>query len=122
MQPTQPFSTSEDSGPPPQAFRQVEGGSRLERPPLKRKGSHPAPRASIKRKGTLRRQKVAEAGAEDFISWIPPISRRSSDLEEEEEEDEMYGLIQNFVARKLKRDANLEQAADALLEVVGGSG
>ena len=26
----------------------------------------------------------------------PPISRRSPDLEEEEEEDEMFGLIHNF--------------------------
>ena len=85
---------------------------------MKRKGSHPAPQASKKRKGTLRRQKGSEAGVEDFISWIPPISRRSPNLEEEEEDDGMYDLIQNFVARKWKRDANLEQAVDALPEAV----
>ena len=34
----------------------------------------------------------------------------------------MSGLIHNFAARKRKRDANLEQAADALPEVVEGSG
>ena len=33
----------------------------------------------------------------------------------------MSGLIQNFAARKRKRDASLEQAADVVLEVAGGS-
>ena len=45
--------------------------------------------------------------------WVPPVSRRSPDWEEEEKEDRMSDLIHNFVARKLKRDASLEQAADA---------
>ena len=54
-QPAQPSSASEDSGPTPQASRQVKGGSRLERSPLARKGSCPAPQASKKKKGTLRR-------------------------------------------------------------------
>ena len=43
IQPEQASSASEDSSPASQAFRQVEGGSRLERPPLARKGSRPAP-------------------------------------------------------------------------------
>ena len=53
-QPAQPSSTREDSGHAPQASRQVERGSRLECPPLARKGSRPTPQASNKRKGTLR--------------------------------------------------------------------
>ena len=53
-QSVQPSSAGEDSGPAPQASRQVEGGSHLERPPLARKGSHPAPQASKKKKRTLR--------------------------------------------------------------------
>ena len=36
IQPGQPSSISEDSGPASQAFMQVEGGSCLERPPLER--------------------------------------------------------------------------------------
>ena len=87
-----------------------------------RKVSRLAPRASKKKKGMLRRQKVAGAGEEDFIPWIPPISRRSLDLEEEVEEDGMYGLIHNFVAWKQKRDTNLEQAANGLPKEAGGSG
>ena len=39
----QPSSASEDSGPAPQVSRQDEGGSHLERLPLARKGSRPAP-------------------------------------------------------------------------------
>ena len=94
----------------------------MERPPLAIKDSRPTPQASKKKKGTLRRQKVAGARAEDFIPWIPPISRRSLDLEEEEEEDGMSDLIHNFVARKRKRDAIREQADGAFPEVAGGSG
>ena len=72
----------------------------MKRPPLAIKDSRPAPQASKKNKRTLRRQKVVGAGAEDFIPWIPPIFRHSPDLEEEEEEYEMSGLIHNFAARK----------------------
>ena len=44
-QPVQPSSTSEDSGPAPQASRQVEGSGHLEHPPLAKKDSRLAPRA-----------------------------------------------------------------------------
>ena len=53
-QPTQPSSASEDSGLTPQVSRQVEGGSRLKRPPLAIKDSLLAPQALKKKKGTLR--------------------------------------------------------------------
>ena len=66
-QSAQPSSTSKDFNPTPQASRQVKGGSRLERPPLERKGSSPAPQVSKKKKVTLRRQKATGAGAKDFI-------------------------------------------------------
>ena len=96
----QPSFASEDFGLAPQVSRQVEGGSYLERPPLAIKDSRPDPQVSKKKKRTLRRQKVAGAGVEDFIPWIPPIFRRSPDLEEEKEEHKMSGLIHNFAARK----------------------
>ena len=70
-QPAQPSFASEDSVLAPQASRQVEGGCSLERPPLEINDSRLAPRASKKKKGTLGRHKVAGAGAEDFILWVP---------------------------------------------------
>ena len=94
----------------------------MEHPPLARKGSRPAPRALKRRKGTLGWQNVPKAGVEDFVPWVLPISSRPSDWEEEEEEDGMSDLIHNFSARKRKRDAIFEQAADAIPEVAGGSG
>ena len=88
---------------------------------MARKDSRLASQASKRKKGS--RQKFAGAGAKDFIPWVLQISRRSSDREEEqEEEDDMSGLIHNFSALKWKRDASLEQAADAVPEVAGGIG
>ena len=59
---------------------------------------------------------------EDFILWIPLVSLRCPNWEKEEEEDRMSDLIHNFAARKRKRDASLEQVANAIPEVVEGSG
>ena len=119
-QSTQPSSTSEDSCPVPQAAKQVEGGGRSERPPLAIKDSRLTPQALKKKKG--RRLKFAGVEEEDFISWVPPISRRSPDREEvDEEENEMSVLVHNFAARKRKRVVILEQAADAVPEVARGS-
>ena len=75
----QPSYASEDSSPASQAFRQVEGGGRLERSPLARKGSLLAPQASKKKKETFKIQKVAGAGAKHFIPWVPLISCRPPD-------------------------------------------
>ena len=52
---------------------------------------------------------------------MPPISYLSPDKEEEEEEDDMSDLVHNFFARKRKRDAILEQAADVVPEVASGT-
>ena len=101
-QPMKPFSASEDSGHAPQVSRQSERGSRLERLPLERKGSHLAPKTLKRRKGTFGRHKIPGAGVEDFVPWVPPISNGPPDLEEEEEEDGMFDLIHNFAARKQK--------------------
>ena len=106
--PVHPSSASEDSSPAPQASRQGERGSSFERLPLERKGSRPTPRTLKLRKEAVERRNVPRAGVEDFVSWVPPISIRPLDWEEEEEEDEMSDLIHNFAARKRKRDASFE--------------
>ena len=56
---------------------------------------------------------------EDFVPWVPPISRRPPTSEEEEEEDEMDDLIHNFGARKRKRGVSFKRVTDATPEVVG---
>ena len=53
---------------------------------------------------------------------MPSISRCSPVKEEEEEEEyDMSGLVHNFAARKRKRDAMLEQSANAIFEGARGS-
>ena len=99
-QPVQPSSTSEASGPTPQAYRQGKRGSRLERLPLERKGSRPAPRTLKRRKRTLGRQNIPGAEVEDFVPWVPPLYSHPLDWGEEEEEDRLSDLIHNFAARK----------------------
>ena len=54
-------------------------------------------------------QKFPKAGVEDFVPWVPPISSRPPDWEEEEEDDGMSDLIHNFATRKRKRDANFKR-------------
>ena len=120
-QPAQPSFASEDLSLAPQASKQGEGSGCLELPPLATKDCRLTPQASKKMKES--RLKVAGAGTEEFIPWVPPISHRSPDREEEEkEEDDMYKLVHNFTARKRKRDASLEQVVDAAPEVDRGSG
>ena len=121
-QPGQPSSTSEDSCPAPQASRQGERGSRLERLPLARKGSRPAPQVLKRRKGTSEQQKLSGAGVEDFVPWVPFISSHPPDWEEEDEGDEMSDLVHNFAARKLKRDASFKRVVDVIPEVARGKG
>ena len=56
-QPEQPSSTSEDFGLAPQASRRGERGSRLERLPFARKGSHPTPPNIKEKEGDVRATK-----------------------------------------------------------------
>ena len=56
---------------------------------------------------------------EDFLSWVSPISSHPPAREEEEKEDEMADLANNFGAQKRKRGASFKRATDDTLEVVG---
>ena len=63
------------------------------------------------------RPKTLEAGVEDFVPWVSPISSRPLAREEEEEENEMADLVHKFGARKRKRGASFERATNAIPEV-----
>ena len=53
LQPEQPSSAKEDSGPVPQASKRVDRGNHLERLPFMKKDSRPTPQASKREDGCL---------------------------------------------------------------------
>ena len=112
--PSVPFaSTSGGSGSAQSAPRRGERGSHPERLPLPRKGTSSAPRAlKIKRRGTIRRRNAPEAQVKDFVPWAYPESSWPSDVKEGEEEEEMTGLLDRYVARKRKRQESTERGPD----------
>ena len=52
------------------------------------------------------------AQVEDFIPWVRPEPNWPSALEEEEDEEEMRGLLDRYAARKRKRQEDAEREAD----------
>ena len=49
---------------------------------------------------------------EDFIPWVRPEPSWPSALEEEEEKEEMTGLLDHYATRKRKRQEDAEREAD----------
>ena len=119
LRPEQPSLARQDSGPAPQASKEVDRGSRLECLPSTKKGSRPAPQASKKGRRVPERRRAPGMGVEDFVPWVAPISSRPPASEEEEEEDGMADLVHNFDVWKRKRGASFKRATDATPEVVG---
>ena len=118
LQPEQPSLAREDSGHAPQASKEVDRGSHLERLPFTKKDSRPAPLASKKGRRELKQRRAPSTGVEDFVHWVAPISSHlppSPTSEEEEEEDEMADLVHNFP----KRGASFKRVTDSTPEVVG---
>ena len=48
----------------------------------------------------------------DFVPWVPPESSRPPDLEEEEDEEEMTGLLDRYAAMKWKWREGFEREPD----------
>ena len=120
--PGQPSSVSEDSGHVQPASSRDKEDSRLKRRPLAKKNTRPAPRALKKKKGIPRQLKVSGARAQDFVKWVPSKSKHSPVLEEEEEEEnDMYGLLHRCADRKRKRDESSEPVADVIPDMDRGS-
>ena len=70
----QPSLARKDLGLAPQAFKEVDRGSRLKHLPFTKKGSHPAPQASKKGRRVPERRRAPGTGVEDFVPWVAPIS------------------------------------------------
>ena len=61
----------------------------------------PAPRVvRIKRKGAPRRCNAPGSKGEDFVPWVPADSEDPQDLEEEERQERMTGLLDRYATRK----------------------
>ena len=77
-----------------------------------------APRVlAIKKKRTTQGKSARGARVEDFIPWVRSEPIWPSLLEEEEEEENMTGLLDCYVARKRKREEEAEREAEG----IGGS-
>ena len=106
-------STSGGFGSSQPAPGRGERGSHLESLPLPRKGTSSAPRVlKIKKGGTNRRRNAPGAQVKDFVPWVRPESSQPPDLEEEEDEEQMTGLLDRYVARKRKRHEGFEREPD----------
>ena len=69
-----PSLAREDSGPTPQAYKEVDRGSHIKRLTFTKKDSHPAPKASKKGRQLLEWRRAPNAGVEDFVPWVTLIS------------------------------------------------
>ena len=66
--------------------------------------ARPAPRVvKVKRKRVSRRQNAPGSKGEDFVPWVSVDTEGPQDLEEEEREERMTGLLDLYAARKRKR-------------------
>ena len=76
---------------------------RPERLPLPEQVAGSTPRViTIKRKGAAWRQNAPGSKGEDFIPWVSAEHKDFQDLEEEEREERMTGLLDRYAARKRK--------------------
>ena len=90
-------STSGGSSSAQRAPSRGERGYRPESLPLPKNGTSSAPQVlKTKKGGTSQRRNVPGAQVKDFIPWV----RLESTRPEEEEEEEMTGLLDRYAVRK----------------------
>ena len=81
--------------------------------PLPRKRIDPASRVlTIKTKRTTQGKSARGVQVEDFIPWVRSEPNRPSLSKDEEEEEEMMGLLDRYAARKRKRQEEAEWEAE----------
>ena len=56
----------------------------------------------VKRKRPSGRRNAPGSKGEDFVPWVPAKTEGPQDLEEEEREERMTGLLNRYAARKRK--------------------
>ena len=97
-------SPSEDSSSSYPVLSRKTRSSRPERLPLPERVAGSAPRViKIKQKGATGRRNAPRSKREDFVPWVSAKHEDFQDLEEEEREERMTGLLDRYAARKKKR-------------------
>ena len=66
----------------------------------------------VKRKREDGRRKAPGSKGEDFVPWAPADMEGSQDLEEEEWEERMTGLLDRYAARKRKQQVISSNESD----------
>ena len=90
--------------------------SRPERLPLPERVAGSATQViKIKRKGVVGRRNAPGSKGEDFVPWVSAEHKDFQDLEEEEREKRMTGLLDRYVARKRKRQLSSSSESDIAL-------
>ena len=80
---------------------------------LQRTSIDPTPRVlTIKKKRTTQGKSARGARVEDFIPWVRSEPIRPSLLEEEEDEEEMTGLLDRYAGRKRKQKVEAKREAE----------
>ena len=97
-------SPSEDSSSAQPVPSRRTRSSSPERLPLPEQVAESAPRViTIKRKGAAGRQNAPGSKGEDFVPWASAEYKDFQDLEDEELEERMTGLLDRYAARKKKQ-------------------
>ena len=66
----------------------------------------------IRWKGAVGRQTSPGSKGEDFVPWVSSEHEDFQDLEEEERDERMTGLLDRYVARKRKRQLSSDGESD----------
>ena len=67
----------------------------------------------VKRKRASGRRNTPGSKGEDFVPWVPADTEGPQDLEEEEWQERMTGLLDRYAARKRKRQVISSDESDA---------
>ena len=107
---TSPSEDSSSAQPVPSQRTRI---SRPERLPLPEQVAGSSPRViTIKRKGAARRRNAPGSKGEDFVPWVSGEHKDFQDLEEEEREERMTGLLDRYAPRKRKRHLSSGSESD----------
>ena len=106
-------SPSGDSNSAHPASSQRTRSSRPEWLPLPDRVTGSAPRVvKIKQKGVSGQRNALGSKGEDFVPWVSVEHEGLQDLEKEEREERMIGLLDCYAARKRKRQLSSDSEPD----------